>query len=175
MRDIALEASLSTGAVYFYFKGKDEIFGRVCEDAFHILLDVLKQAAAKPGAPLERFENVVKAYVRFYTDYPENYAILERGFRKVELPEEIADTLNGLYLEAISILKGIIEEGIENGCLSPTNGNGWELTVTFWASIEGLLHLHRLGQLEGLSLEALVENQVKIFQRGTKPAEKKKK
>ena len=170
MRDIALEASLSTGAVYFYFKGKDEIFGRVCEVAFHILLDVLKKSALKPGTPLERFENVVKAYVRFYTDHPDNYAILERGFRKAGLPDEIADTLNGLYLEAISILKSIIEEGIEHGCFSPTNGNGWELTVTFWASIEGLLYLHRLGQLENLSLDSLVENQIKIFQRVTSPA-----
>ncbi len=169
MRDIALEAALSTGAVYFYFKGKDEIFGKVCEEAFQVLLGELKKAAQNPGTPIERFERVVKAYVAFYTNYPDYFAILELGFRKIELPEEISSTLNELYLQAISILKGIIEEGIRQGYFASGNGNGWELTVTFWASIEGLLFLHRVGQLEGMSLESLVDNQIRIFEKGTCP------
>jgi len=170
MRDIATEAALSTGAVYFYFKGKDEIFGRVCEEAFQVLLELLKQAAAHPGNPRERFEKVVKAYMRFYTDYPDYFAFLEMGFKKIALPGEISGILDGLYLQAISILKDIIDTGIQEGYFSSEHGNGWALTVNFWASVEGLLYLHRVGYLEGLDLEALVDNQIRIFQRGTNPA-----
>ena len=41
VRDIALEAELSTGLIYHYFAGRDAVYGKVCEEAFGVLLDVL--------------------------------------------------------------------------------------------------------------------------------------
>jgi AcrR family transcriptional regulator len=173
MRDIAVEAELSTGAVYFYFKGKDEIYGRVCEEAFHIFLKMLKKAAKRKGTPLERFEALAKAYVKFYKDYPDYFAILERGFKKLQLPDEIYQKLDQLNSEAISMLHDIVKEGVSEGCFSE-DIDSWQLTVTFWASLEGILYIHKLGFLEGLSLDQLVELQINIFERGAQPGEKPK-
>lgn len=169
MRDIAQEAELSTGAVYFYFKSKAEIFGMVCEEAFDILLTVLRKAAAGKGNPVKRCKALVAAYSGFYVEYPDYFGILELGFKKLDLPAPIARRLDDLYLQAISILREIIEQGIKRGFFAAPRGSGWDLTVTLWASIEGLLYLHRMGCLEGLDLDALIRNQMTIFQQGTMP------
>ena len=172
IRDIALEAALSTGAVYFYFKSKDEIFAKICEEAFQVLLESLDKAARQNGTPLKKFEAVTKAYLKFYTDYPEYFRILEHGFKNLNLPPETSRKLDRLYFQAISILKEIIEAGIKKGYFS-SNGDSWELTVTFWASIEGLLYLHKVGYLEKLNLEDLVQKQIQIFAQGTQIEAKK--
>ena len=49
IRAIAVEAELSPGLIYFYFAGKDEIYGRICEEAFHIAIDLLERASAAKG------------------------------------------------------------------------------------------------------------------------------
>ena len=38
IRAIAIEAELSPGLIYFYFAGKDEIYGRICEEAFNVAI-----------------------------------------------------------------------------------------------------------------------------------------
>jgi len=48
MRDIAQEAELSTGAIYVYFSGKDEIYAKVCEEAFHVVIGLIKKARPRP-------------------------------------------------------------------------------------------------------------------------------
>ena len=36
MRDIARRAGVTTGALYFHFPGKDELYGRICEKVLEL-------------------------------------------------------------------------------------------------------------------------------------------
>ena len=173
MRDIALESELSTGAIYLYFKGKDEIYGKVCEEAFFKLIDFLKRAQESDGTPLERLEAVARAYVRFYTDYTDYFDILtfnDLGFKKVGLSDELLKSLEGLSYQAISAINDIVVEGIKEGNIFESI-DSWELSIALWAGIEGLIFIHKRGYFEnyGLNLEELLNTELRLIMYGIIP------
>jgi len=167
IRDIALEAELSPGLIYHYFDNKDDVYGQICEEAFHILLETLKKADLDGKPVLAGLEALARAYVRFYTDYPEYFEIIsfkELGFKQVGLTGEIRDRLNQLSIDALSVLNEIVSQGIANGKI-PAYGSSWEITLSFWASIEGIIFIHKRGYLEmfDLSINQILDCQIPII------------
>lgn len=173
MRDIALEAELSTGAIYVYFKGKDEIYGKVCEEAFHILNELLEKSQEIDGGPLERLEAIARAYVRFYIDYADYFDIItfnDMGFKKVGLSEELLKSIEELSYRAISVINDIVVDGIKEDIIFDRI-DSWELSISLWARIEGLIFIHKRGYLEnyGLNLDELVNTELKLIMYGITP------
>lgn len=170
MRDIALAAELSPGLIYHYFKNKDEIYAAICEEAFEVLLDLVRKAGRKEGPVQEQLIAVAGAYLSFYVDYPEYFEIIsfkELGFKKVGLPEHSVRRLDQLSLESLTILCRLVEKGIAQGVLMPCE-NVWEMTFTLWASIEGIIFIHKRGYFEtyGLSLEQVFARQLNFILEG---------
>ena len=122
VRDIALEAEFSTGVIYFYFKGKDEIYGRICEEGFQILLDLFIKASKTEGTPLDRLVAMSKAYLKFFQKYPDYFDILSfrnMGFKQVGLPKDILERLEELSGKLIEIGHSVVVQGIEEGYINP--------------------------------------------------------
>ena len=170
IRAIATEAELSPGLIYFYFAGKDEIYGRICEEAFHIAIDLLEKASATEGTFGERLNALAWAYVDFYRGYPEYFDIIsfkDMGFKKVGLTEELQGLLEALSQKTISFLKAAVDVAVEKGEI-PGTVDSWTLTFGLWGVIEGALYIHKRGYLDpvGLSLEGLLSAQLGILHQG---------
>ncbi len=172
IRAIALEAELSPGLIYFYFSGKDEIYGRVCEEAFHIAVELLERASLKKGSFRERLGALAWAYVEFYREYPEYFDILsfkDMGFKKVGLPEELHRLLENLSQKSLSFVKAAVDDAVQDGEI-PAGEEGWALTFALWGAVEGALYIHKRGYLDpaGVSLEDLLALQLRILGDGMK-------
>jgi AcrR family transcriptional regulator len=155
IRDIALEAELSPGLIYHYFDNKDSIYGKICEEAFQILLQTIAKANLDHHPPLDKLEALARVYIYFYRDYPEYFEIIsfkELGFKQVGLSDEILERLNQLSLKTLSMLNDAVVEGIGEGVI-PGCENPWEITITLWAVIEGVIFVHKRGYLELFDLE----------------------
>lgn len=155
IRDIAFEAALSPGLIYHYFNNKDDIYGAICEEAFKILIKVLEEADAGDGPIMERLVVLAKAYIGFYKDHTEYFEIIsfkELGFKKVGLSPKIMENLDRLSRRALEPLYGIVMGGIASSAISALS-EPWELTMALWASIEGLIFIHKRGYLESLHLD----------------------
>lgn len=169
VRDIAKEAELSVGPIYFYFKGKDEIYGMVCKEAFHVLLELLNEALKKKGAPMERLQRIARTYVKFYTDYSEYFDILtfrNMGFKKVGLPDNILQEIEDLSRQTLKFANDEVEKGMKQGSIM--KGDSWEMTIAIWSAIDGLLSVHKRGYFDnyGIDLHKMVSLQVKIITKG---------
>ena len=172
IRAIAMEAELSPGLIYFYFAGKDEIYGKICEEAFHIAIDILEKASATEGTFGERLNALAWAYVDFYRGYPEYFDIIsfkDMGFKKVGLSEELQELLEGLSQKTISFLKTVVDDAMEKGEI-PCAADNWTLTFGLWGVIEGALYIHKRGYLDPVevSLEDLLTAQLRILEQGIK-------
>jgi AcrR family transcriptional regulator len=170
IRAIATEAELSPGLIYFYFAGKDEIYGRICEEAFHIAIDLLEKASAAEGSFKERLNALARAYVDFYRGYPEYFDIIsfkDMGFKKVGLSEELQGLLDELSQKTISFLKAVVDDGMASGEI-PDTEEAWTMTFGLWGVIEGALYIHKRGYLDpmGVDLEDLLTLQLGLLQKG---------
>ena len=167
MRDIALEAELSTGAIYVYFSGKDEIYERVCEEAFLVVIGLIKEVASIEGTPKDRIRAIAQQYFTFYTEYAEYFEMLtfhDLGFTKRGQSEHLRERLKDLTAQAINIIEGVVREGIACGDFS-SDLDSTQASFNLWAGLEGVLILDMMGYLRnfGLDLEKLVHYQMEIL------------
>lgn len=68
MPDIAREAGLSIGGVYWYFKGKDDVVLAILEDVFKSDLDDLNLLVNTETNAGERLKSFISAYVENYNE-----------------------------------------------------------------------------------------------------------
>jgi AcrR family transcriptional regulator len=170
MRDIALQAELSTGAIYVYFSGKDEIYEKVCEEAFRIVIDLIKEAALEEGTPRDRINAIAQHYFTFYTDYAEYFEMLtfhDLGFTRRGQSEHLRERLKDLTAQAIEIIEGVVSEGIATGDFS-ARLDSVQASFNLWAGLEGILILDMMGYLRNFSLplENLVKSQLELLLEG---------
>ncbi|MBN2225417.1 MAG: TetR/AcrR family transcriptional regulator [Deltaproteobacteria bacterium] len=167
MRDIALEAELSTGAIYVYFSGKDDIYERVCEEAFMVVIGLIKKEAITEGTPRDRIRAIARQYVTFYTDYTEYFEMLtfhDLGFTKRGQSEHLRERLKDLTAQAVRIIEEVMVEGIAGGEFS-SDIDSAQASFNLWAGLEGVLILDMMGYLKNfnLDLEKVVQTQLKIL------------
>jgi AcrR family transcriptional regulator len=171
IRAIALEAELSPGLIYFYFSGKDEIYGRICQEAFGIAIGLLEKASAARGNFRNRLDRLARAYVRFYREYPEYFDILsfkDMGFKKVGLPEGLRRLLEEMSAKTLSFLQAAVDDAMQAGEIPAHAADSRTLTFALWGAIEGALFIHKRGYLDpvGVGLEDLLTLQLRLLAEG---------
>ncbi|MFH1138215.1 MAG: helix-turn-helix domain-containing protein [Pseudomonadota bacterium] len=167
MRDIAAEAALTTGALYFYFNGKDEIYGRLCEEVLRLHIEVLGDHFPDSGAFADRFSALARAYSSIYTGCRDDFDLLDFPFKKLRVSRELRERLEELTAAALSFPHRVFSDAVSAGDLPP-DADPWRLTLAAWAAIEGVLYIHKRDFLENVDfdLEDLISEQVRIFLNG---------
>jgi AcrR family transcriptional regulator len=66
--DIAQQAGMSQGNIYWYFSSKEELLKVILEDAFAALRGLLDEIEAYPGTGAERLEYLLDRYIAFGSD-----------------------------------------------------------------------------------------------------------
>lgn len=63
--DIASEAGMSQGNLYWYFSGKEDLLEAVLADGFETLGAIMQQGAAGEGTCLQKLDRLLEAYIAF--------------------------------------------------------------------------------------------------------------
>jgi AcrR family transcriptional regulator len=131
--DVAAEAGVSQGTIYWYFDSKHELFEAAftsvidgfVEEVFP-KLDSLQTATEKLKALTQQMEN--------YADVIEGLMILLLGYWASSAHrEQSARAWTELLAEAVDATAAIIEEGIESGEFRPVDANAvaWALLAAY--------------------------------------------
>lgn len=115
MDDIAEQSGLSKGAVYWYFKKKDDIIAALLYRVFRRSLDAMRRIAAKESTACARLREIgeqvsedYRAMSRLMPVALEFYAI---ALRRKAIRRHLAT----IYDEMLGILTPLIEGGIRSG------------------------------------------------------------
>jgi AcrR family transcriptional regulator len=167
MRDICAEAELSTGAVYFYFSGKEEIYTEICVESLHILLQMLEAVSKNNEKSADRIFGIEKAVVKFYTEHRERWKMLTSGFRNVGLAPDLLNRIEEVHIKTILTVEATVSDYLKEKKID-NKYHSREITMGLWAIVEGLSNLQYQGHFvhTKMSLGDLMDLQVGIYLEG---------
>jgi len=171
MEQVAERAELSKGAVYLYFRSKQELCLAVLLEASRRLVAMLKAAHDPTAPPLRELEQLMDAYYRFHVREPDYFRLLfvvEHHSYEGDVSDEVRTEWTRLGKEAFGLAAGAIERGINEGVIRRCDP--WMTAVSLWASVTGVIVLPaqeiRWTFVGQLNEEALVRFTVRNFLRG---------
>lgn len=137
--DIADEANLSKGAVYWYFKSRDEIIIAILDRLFEREFRGLRELQSDDRPALERLEYFVYLTIEDIQEWmrllPIAYEFLGLVARKKIVQQSFRKYFQ-TYTEHLTI---IMQQGIENGEIHPYDAK--DAAITLGAIIEGTILL----------------------------------
>lgn len=137
IRNIADEIEYTPGAIYSYFKDKDDIFYALHLQAFEKFYDTLRDAVLF-GSPLERLPNLSHAYLRFAFENPQCYDLM---FISASSGKKIAENAEGWKVgeKAFEVLHATVKLAMDEGYIP--KGNSKAASMMFWAHVHGIASL----------------------------------
>lgn len=139
MDDIVEETGLSKGALYWYFKSKDDIIFGIMDRLFRLEfkeLEELRDADSSASEGLQKFTEVaIKDINRMVHFMPITYEFLALAFRNKLVQKAIKQYMNSY----VSILDPLIQRGVDSGEFKRVNAR--EVSAAVGAIIEGTMLL----------------------------------
>lgn len=144
MDQVALEAELSKGTLYLYFKSKEELYKAIVIRGFIALKRKLKEAVIPTETGLQNVKAISKAYIEFSKQHLGYFnAILyyqndQFDKRNMDSQHSIESLEGGNAV--IAVLINAIKKGIEDKSINP-HINPIEVAFVLWSQITGLLQV----------------------------------
>lgn len=137
--DIAQEAGMSQGNVYWYFSSKEELLKAVLADGFETLGGLMKAAAEGTGTSQEKLDKLLEGYLAFGRERGDFNVVLVSliGHGGDELFKELGFDMTQIGLGYTQSLKKILLQGqAESRLISDVDPT--ILTMLFFALLNGL-------------------------------------
>ncbi|MFB7245559.1 TetR/AcrR family transcriptional regulator [Streptomyces populi] len=114
IRNIAKRAGVSLSALYYYYKGKQELLVAILDDGLDAYFGACESALREAGDdPAERLEALVAATVRFRIEHPVKSSIVLTEGRSLE-PEPLARYRKNEE-RGTQQFREVIERGVADG------------------------------------------------------------
>ena len=122
MEDIARQAGLSKGGIYFHFESKRQVFEALVRHEYQESTTFLKQISQQSiGSYEEMFQIMARHYLDSFgarPDFPRFFMVMgEMAGRDESVREMLADLQN----EYTTVIARIIQAGIDAGALKPVD------------------------------------------------------
>jgi AcrR family transcriptional regulator len=141
IEDIAIKAELSTGAIYQYFKSKDELYASMNLEGLQSMTDEIEAIyKEKRLSPEGKILKIKEAMYRNFLNFPH----LLRVVFHVQLEDTLAiidkkllDQLNALGKKTMNLMASIYLEGVK--AKKFRTGQGLAHADIMWATFAGLM------------------------------------
>jgi len=141
MEDIAKKAELSTGAIYQYFKNKDELYASMNLEGLQSMTDEIE--AIYKDHRLSSEKKILKIKEAMYRNFL-NFPLLLRVVFHVQLEDtletldrKLLNQLNALGKKTMNLMASIYQEGVKAGKFRP--GHGLAHADIMWGTFAGLM------------------------------------
>jgi TetR/AcrR family fatty acid metabolism transcriptional regulator len=139
MDDIAEEAGLSKGAIYWYFDSKDEIIITILDNLFQREMDDMRALQSTERTASQRLmdfaTHAMQDVIQVQAILPIAYEFISASYRR----DEVSNALEQYYNSYMEILIPIIQEGIDQGEFRPEDPE--EIAIAVGTVFEGTLNL----------------------------------
>jgi AcrR family transcriptional regulator len=158
VREIARLAGYTTGALYFHYPSKEELYADILGDSLSALLERV-QAAAGGARPLEGLSNAFRALVGFYEERPRDLDLSLYLFHGAR-PRGLTPVLNRVLNEKLASVLAVFREALVDAGVKETQLDV-EIGCIFTQMIGSLVSA-QTGRLRvlGTDLSTVVEHHI---------------
>jgi AcrR family transcriptional regulator len=174
MDDVAVQAELSKGTLYLYFKSKVELHWEITKKGMLRLAEMLTKALATGAGGLEKLVTMGEVFYRFSVDEPmyfDSLAFFEG--KDIEQLNMESGSLDSWFKDSpIRILYDVVESGVRDGTIRndlpvPAVAN------TLWAQTLGVLQVVKnkkeVFEMLSISAEEVMQCHYELLLNGVKP------
>ncbi|MGK4004069.1 TetR family transcriptional regulator [Sorangium sp. So ce1036] len=118
LQDVAAEAGLTRGAVYWHFKGKAELYTALLGERLARANAVFSEALSSTPSPLEALERLLTRSLEYLEEDPEYRAVLSLSLFKTELSPELAAGFEqkvSSVRRLVAVVSDLVRKGIAAG------------------------------------------------------------
>lgn len=144
IRAIAEKAKLTTGAIYFHFKDKMDIYKTICFEAIDMLIANFRERMESRKTPSQKLISTFDSYIDFFYNHQDHYNILMEY--KAHYDPDVKDDhleVTKKLSEMYELMEETIRDGIGDGSFRTIDPR--MLSVLLAAVAEGMLQLKKLG------------------------------
>ena len=159
VREIAKQAGYTTGAIYFHYANKEELYADILLESLDNLLGCVASSVDGAPEPVVALATSFRALVGFYTENPRDLDLslyLLNGARARGLTPALNRELDGKLLAVLDVYRRqLAKAGVEDGRLSVEVGGLFdEMIGSLVASLTGRL------KVIGTDLASVVDHHV---------------
>lgn len=160
--EIAEAAELSKGAIYLYFRSKEDIYFSLTEEGLNLLLGEFQKITRRQERADRLLLKLIKAYYRFYRNYRAYFHILflfQHSHVKGRITAELFSSGQDRGRECLALVANVIQRGIDQKVFRPVDP--WQVALIGWSTLNGVIMLaeQEPSRLEafGTSLNAMIQ------------------
>ena len=164
VREIALQAGYTTGAIYFHYASKEDIYADVLSGSLSALHEAVSAAAQAEANALASLTAAYRAFVAFYRSHPRDLSLglyLFEGAGPRGLNAKLNRDLNERFLGVMQVF----ETGLASAGVRPPERK--IEAVALFNEMVGLLIAANTGRLAvfGVDADAMIDRHVAWLQR----------
>jgi AcrR family transcriptional regulator len=141
IRAIAHSAKLTTGAIYFHFHNKRDIYRTICNEAIELLINKFKEGIEKRKTVNQKLISIYDSYLDFYEEHRDYYNILMEY--KADYSQDGDDEFTKKFMELIHVTAETFALGVSKGAFR--NIDPLLLSLFLAAVTEGMIQYKKLG------------------------------
>ena len=173
INQIAREAELSVGTIYFYFRGKEDIFAVLQEEGLTLLEEDVLRAHEKGSEAKDSLHNIAQAYLHFSQQHKNYFDVINYFLSAGEIlfEPEIKAQVDQHGNRILKIVERALCAGIEEGQFRRMHVRRHALL--FWVMLHGLVPFRKMQDtlLAGDSLTMFSRFAVDNYIRSLSPME----
>lgn len=135
MDQVAAEAKVSKGAIYYFFKNKNELFLEIITSGFYLLNEELSKIVDSDLDVPQAIYRTVSAYVNLCLDYP-RLAMIILSESTDNLDPDLSDSINQLLGQIVDQIISLLDEAEKYMAMRPCRKE--ILAVSFLGMLSGI-------------------------------------
>ncbi len=144
MNQIAKQAEIGVGTIYFYYKSKEELFAELQAEGLELLYSKTKKACDNEPEFTGKLRSAARVFFKFSKENKDYYDIINYF---LSAPEQIftpslKDQVDQHGDKVISLVENILVEGIKSGAFKKIDSRRY--SIMFWSTLYGLTHFKKL-------------------------------
>jgi AcrR family transcriptional regulator len=141
---VAKLSELSIGAIYFYFKNKEEVYAALQVEGLDLLYRYIREAHAESTTPENAVRKIALAYLRYSEEHKNYFDIINYFLSSPEtiFPSEMKRQIDEHGKSSIMILAEAIREGMQQGVFKEVNPK--QEALILWSACHGAITTKKL-------------------------------